>query len=104
MKYKKWSLSEKLLIIQEAEENGAIETCRKHSLSTGTYYSWKKKFDSQGESGLKPTTVGKSKELKEAENENKILRKLLSDKEIELEVQRELLKKKFGTSDPKKIW
>jgi putative transposase len=45
----------------------------------------------------------KSKELKEAEEENRILRKLLSDKEIELEVQRELLKKKFGTSDPRKI-
>ncbi|MDM1391155.1 transposase [Myroides marinus] len=104
MKYKKWSLSDKLSILQEAEENGAIETCRKHSLSTGTFYSWKKKFDSQGESGLMPAVSDKSKELKKAEEENKILRKLLSDKEIELEVQRELLKKKFGTSDPKKIW
>mgnify|MGYP001198478109 FL=1 len=51
-----------------------------------------------------PAVSDKSKELKKAEEENKILRKLLSDKEIELEVQRELLKKKFGTSDPKKIW
>ena len=32
MKYKKWSLSEKLTILQEALENGVIETCRKHSL------------------------------------------------------------------------
>jgi len=32
-----------------------------------------------------------------------LLRKLLSDKDIELEVNRELLKKKFGTSDPRKI-
>jgi len=37
MKYKQWSLSDKLSILQEAEENGAIETCRKHSLSTGTF-------------------------------------------------------------------
>ena len=104
MKNKKWSLSEKLTILQEALENGVIETCRKHSLSTGTYYLWKKKFDSQGECGLKPMVSDKSKELKKAEEENRILRKLLSDKDIELEVQRELLKKKFGTSDPKKIW
>ncbi len=104
MKYKKWSLSQKLTILQEALENGVIETCRKHNLSTGTYYLWKKKFDSQGESGLKPMVSNKSKELKKAEEENRILRKLLSDKDIELEVQRELLKKKFGTSDPKKIW
>lgn len=104
MKYKKWSLSEKLIILNEAQQNGAIETCRKHSLSTGTYYLWKKKFDSHGEAGLKPLIEDKSKELKAAEEENRILRKLLSDKEIELELQRELLKKKFGTSDPKKIW
>lgn len=53
--------------------------------------------------GLKVTYDTRSKELKQAEEENRILRKLLSNKEIELEVQRELLKKKFGTSDPRKI-
>jgi putative transposase len=45
----------------------------------------------------------RSKELKQSEEENRILRKLLSNKDIELEVQRELLKKKFGTSDSRKI-
>ncbi len=104
MKYKRWSLSEKLEILQNCEENGVIETCRKFTVSTATYYNWKKKFDSQGEDGLKLKSDPKSKELKKAEEENRILRKLLSDKDIELEVQRELLKKKFGTSDPKKIW
>ena len=72
-------------------------------ISTGTFYSWKKKYDTQGEVGLKMTYDTRSKELKQAEEENRILRKLLSNKEIELEVQRELLKKKFGTSDPRKI-
>ena len=66
-------------------------------------FSWKKKFDNSGEAGLKVTYDARSKELKESEEENRILRKLLSDKNIELEVQRELLKKKFGTSDPRKI-
>lgn len=104
MKYMKWSLSQKLSILQEAQENGTIETCRKHKLSTATYYLWKKKFDSQGVSGLKTSAPDKTKELKAAEEENRILRKLLGDKDIELEIQRDLLKKKFGTSDPKKIW
>jgi putative transposase len=45
----------------------------------------------------------RSKALKQSAEENRILRKLLSNKEIELEVQRELFKKKFGTSDPRKI-
>ena len=96
-------MSEKLTILQEALENGVIETCRKHSLSTGTYYLWKKKFDPQGESGLKPMVSDKSKELKKAEEENRILRKLLSDKDIELEVQRELLKKSLGHTIQKRF-
>jgi putative transposase len=103
MKYKKWTLEEKLEIIQSSEEIGVVETCRKYGVSTGTFYSWRKRFESQGEAGLKVTYETKSKEQKKVEDENRVLRKLLSDKEIELEIQRELLKKKFGTSDPRKI-
>lgn len=103
MKYKKWSLPEKLEILECSEEIGIVEACRKYSVSTGTFYSWKKKFEHKGEEGLKIGYNTKSKELKQAEEENRLLRKLLSDKEIELEIQRELLKKKFGTSNPRKI-
>lgn len=103
MKYKKWTLEKKLEILSASEELGVVEACRKYSVSTGTLYNWKKKYDAQGESGLKVVYDARSKELKAAEEEIRILRKLLGNKEIELEVQRELLKKKFGTSDPRKI-
>ncbi len=103
MNYKKWTLKEKLEILSTSEEIGVVETCRKYSVSTGTFYSWKKKFEHKGEAGLKVSYDTKTKEHKASEEENRVLRKLLSDREIELEVQRELLKKKFGTSDPRKI-
>jgi putative transposase len=103
MKYKKWSLAHKLEILSYSEEKGVVDACRKFGVSTGTFYSWKKKHEIHGEAGLKVTYDTKSKEHKQSEEENRILRKLLSNKEIELEVQRELLKKKFGTSDPRKI-
>jgi putative transposase len=103
MKYKKWTLKEKLEILSTSEEIGVVETCRKYSVSTGTFYSWKKKFEHKGEAGLKVSYDTKTKEHKASEEENRVLRKLLSDREIELEVQPELLKKKFGTSDPRKI-
>lgn len=103
MKYKRWTVAEKLEILSKSEERGVVETCREYSVSTGTYYNWKKKFEGKGEAGLKVTYDTGSKELKAAQEENRVLRKLLSDREIELEVQRELLKKKFGTSDPRKI-
>jgi putative transposase len=103
MKYKKWTLTQKLGILAASEDMGIVEACRKYGVSTGSFYSWKKKFEHKGEAGLKVTYDTKSKELKAVEEENRILRKLLSDREIELEIQRELLKKKFGTSDPRKI-
>ncbi|MFT4602857.1 MAG: putative transposase [Arenicella sp.] len=103
MKYKRWTLGQKLEILTTSEEIGIVEACRKYGVSTGTFYSWRKKFDHKGEAGLIVTYDTKSKELKEAEEENRILRNLLSDREIELEVQRQLLNKKFGTSDPRKI-
>jgi transposase-like protein len=40
MKYKKWTLKEKLEILSTSEEIGVVETCRKYSVSTGTFYSW----------------------------------------------------------------
>tara|TARA_R110002124_G_scaffold17947_2_gene74357 strand:- start:1545 stop:1700 length:156 start_codon:yes stop_codon:yes gene_type:complete len=51
MKYKKWSLEEKLEILSFSEELGIVETCRKYSVSTGTLYNWKKKHEKQGEAG-----------------------------------------------------
>ncbi len=96
MKYKKWSLPEKLEILASSEAIEIVETCRKYSLSTGTLYSWKKKHDNQGEAGLRVAYDARSKELKQSEEENRILRKLLSNNEIELEVQRELLKKEMN--------
>ena len=61
MKYKKWELSQKLEILSESEDLGIVETCRKHGVSTGTFYSWKKKFEHKGEAGLKVKSLRKSK-------------------------------------------
>jgi putative transposase len=44
MEYKHWSLAQKLEILSKSEEIGVVETCRKEGVSTGTFYSWKKKF------------------------------------------------------------
>jgi putative transposase len=83
-------LGKKLEILSFSEELGVVETCRKYSVSKGTLYSWKKKHESQGETGLKVTYDIRSKELKQAKEENRKLRKLLANKEIESEIGREL--------------
>jgi putative transposase len=78
-----------------------VESSRKYGVSTGTFYSWKKKYDHKGEAGLKVRYDTKRNEHKETEEENQILHKLLSDREFELEVQWEL--NFFGTYNPRKI-
>lgn len=100
---RRWTIEEKIAILTEAKNGNIVDVCRKHNLSTGSFYNWKKKFDTKGEEGLKVNYDNRSSEMKKAEDEIRILRKLLADREIELEVQKELLKKKFGTDDPKKI-
>jgi putative transposase len=100
---RRWTLEEKLAILNEAETGNVVEVCRRHNVSTGTFYNWKKKFDTKGEAGLRVKYDTSSPEMKKAEEEIRILRKLLADREIELEIQKELLKKKFGTDDPRKI-
>jgi putative transposase len=61
------------------------------------------KNECHGEAGLKVTYDTNSKELKQAEEQNRILPKLLSNKEIELEVQRELLKKVWDVRSKKDL-
>lgn len=52
MKYKKWTLDKKLEILTISEEIGIVEACLKYGVSTGTFYSWKKKHESQEEAYL----------------------------------------------------
>ena len=79
MKYKKWSLDQKLEILSVSEEIGIVEACRKYSVSTGTFYSWQKKFEHKGEAGWRVHYETKTKELKEAEEENRLLKNMLSE-------------------------
>jgi len=100
---KRWTLEEKIKIVEAGLSSDITTVCRQYGVSTGTFYNWRKRYESQGEDGLKVVYDSRAKELKQAEEENRILRKLLADKEIEIEAQKELIKKKFGTSDLRKI-
>lgn len=101
--YKRWSKQEKIKILQVAEEEGVISTCRKYAVSTATFYNWKKIYDQYGEAGFQQDKPSSDQQYKKLEEENRRLKKLLVDKDLALEVQKELLKKKFGTDDPRKI-
>ena len=88
---------EKLKIIKEASEQGVKPTLEKHNIYPASYYAWKKKFQTMGEEGFTHgITPEQLKRIRELEKENKALRELVVEKELEGKLKDELLKKKFA--------
>jgi putative transposase len=74
--------------LREADAGVAIkDLCRKHGFSDGSYYLWRSKFGGM--------SVSDAKRLKELETENARLKKLLAESHLEIEVTREVLRKKW---------
>lgn len=74
-----------------------METCRKHGIYATTFYDWKKKYEQGGEEALRPSySRREQKSLKKLEKENERLKKLLAEKELEILIKTELLKKKIA--------
>lgn len=63
------------------------ELCRKHGFSEASYYLWRSKFGGM--------SVPDAKRLRELETENSRLKKLLAESMLEIEVTREVLRKKW---------
>lgn len=92
-----WSIEEKISILKDIEKTGVVEECQKHGFYATTYYDWKKKYDENGAQGLVPRYGRKeSGELKKVQKENERLKKLLAEKELELSIKSDLLKKKMA--------
>ena len=63
------------------------ELCRKHGISDATFYNWKAKY-----AGM---TVSEARRLKELEQENTRLKRLLAERDLEIEVMKEVAAKKW---------
>jgi len=74
--------------LQQAEEGTtAGEVCRKMGISEQTFYRWKKRYG-----GLMPSEV---RRLKQLEEENVRLRRLVSDLSLDKEMLQEVIRKKL---------
>jgi putative transposase len=88
---------EKERILLDIQELGVIAGCRKYGLARTLYYEWLDKYNASGLEGLEDRR-GKNMDAyaKRLEKENRILKELLAEKELEAKLKDELLKKKFG--------
>ena len=87
MKKSRFSETQIVSILKEAEAGLKVDdVCRKHGISTGTYYNWKSK-----DGGL---SVSEIKRVKELEAENAKLKRMYADLAIENDAIKDLLEKK----------
>ncbi len=93
MKRRSFSSEQKLKILQQANSEGMLATCREHKISQSLFYRWKHQFDQKGIDGLAPSYYRVDPELRALEQENERLKKIIAKQALELEVKSELLKK-----------
>lgn len=92
-----FSKEEKLRIVKEASEQGVKSVLEKYDIYPATFYSWKNKLEEMGEAGLQHgMTPQHLKRIRDLEKENKALKQLLAEKELEGRLKSELLKKKYA--------
>ena len=63
------------------------EVCRKMGISEATFYNWKKKFGGLG--------ITELRRLRQLEEENSQLKKLVADLSLDKQILQDVLKKKF---------
>jgi putative transposase len=80
---------EQIIGVLREQEAGAktADLCRRHGISSATFYAWKAKYG-----GL---DVSEAKRLKALEDENAKLKKLLADAMLDNVALKDLLAKKF---------
>ncbi len=90
---RKWSATEKLHILQESDQIGPTEVCRKHHLAAALLHRWKREFHDQGMAGLQAKYRTIDPEVKALKEENERLKRIVANQALELEFKTELLKK-----------
>ena len=80
---------EQIIGVLKEHELGAktADLCRKHGISEATFYNWKSKFGGMD--------VSEAKRLKQLQDENGKLKKLLADAMLDNAALKDLLSKKW---------
>lgn len=88
MKRSRFSEQQIAYLLRQAEEGTSVEeVCRKAGISEATYYNWRKKSG-----GLMPSEM---KRLKQLDEENRRLKKLVADLSLDKEMLQDVIRRKI---------
>jgi putative transposase len=87
MKKTRFSEEQMVKILREADQAPVVEVAKKHGISDQTIYLWRKRFGK-----LEPADV---KRLRQLEQENGRLKKLVAERDLDIEILKEVAAKKW---------
>ncbi len=87
LKKSRFSEEPRVKILREADKSPVARVAKKHGVSEQTIYAWRKRFGT-----LEAVDV---KRLRQLEQENAKLKKLVAERDLEIDVMKEVARKKW---------